>query len=106
MVVIVCSSRPPRKPLLICVRTERQFPVTLLKTPSQSRISLGPCKLYVQGQWLCFTSNPPPRVLATWNVNDLRRFGLIEGHFCFEAGARCGKQGEQPLHVSLPALQR
>ncbi|ELU05544.1 hypothetical protein CAPTEDRAFT_66459, partial [Capitella teleta] len=67
---------------------ERQFHIRLLKVPPLSCVPLGPCKLYVHGQSLCITSDSslPPRILASWDVQDLRRFGLIEGNFCFEVG--------------------
>jgi hypothetical protein len=74
--------------LLVCL-AERQFQGRLLKAPPLSQLPLGPCKLYVHEQSLCITTDappPPPRILAAWDVQDFRRFGLIEDNFCFEVG--------------------
>ena len=44
------------------------------------------------------TTGIPPRLLHSWQLGDLRRYGVLEEvKFCFEGGSRCG-QGEG-LHV-------
>ena len=78
--------------------SEKVFPVKVLKSPAGSLKSVPsgsgtPWKLYVLGPRLCLASSAPPapRILATWNLTQLRRYGLVDGKFVFEAGTRCGK---------------
>ena len=55
------------------------------------------------------TSGVPPKIVHSWNLNDLRRFGSLEnGRFCFEGGSRCGKgEGVHILRMDDPQdLQR
>lgn len=33
----------------------------------------------------------PPRVAGQWQIADLRRYGVVDGRFCFEGGSRCLK---------------
>lgn len=41
----------------------------------------------------------PPRLVGIWEIAHLRRYGVVEGRFCFEGGSRCGR-GEG-LHVLI-----
>ena len=55
------------------------------------------------------TAGIPPKIVHSWNLNDLRRFGALEnGRFCFEGGSRCGKgEGVHILRMDDPQdLQR
>lgn len=70
---------------------EFQFPVQLVKVPSGSRLSVEGVRLLIHGLQFCLTAHVPPRILHSWNVTDLRRFGTVDGKFCFEGGSRCGK---------------
>lgn len=38
-------------------------------------------------------------MVGHWLISNLRRYGVVDGRFCFEGGSRCGK-GEG-LHVLL-----
>ncbi|XP_041364273.1 LOW QUALITY PROTEIN: uncharacterized protein LOC121379688 [Gigantopelta aegis] len=73
---------------------EHQFPVQIAKVPSNSKLPLQSVKLLIHGQRFCFTvhtCHTPPRILQTWQISDLRRFGSVDGKFCFEGGSKCGK---------------
>ena len=50
------------------------------------------------------TSGIPPKLFHSWNLNDMRRFGPLEGgRFCFEGGSRCGKgEGIHILRLDDP----
>ncbi len=81
---------------------EHQYPVKLVKCPGNktssgsgsgaaSSVSAGPVLLLVHGLRLCLTTGSPPRVLYSWSVPDLRRFGAVDKKFVIEAGSRSGK---------------
>lgn len=78
------------EPLLLA-DAEFQFPVQPVKVPSGSRIPLEGVNLLIHGTQFCITAQVPPRILQCWNVADLRRYGAVDGKFCFEGGSRCGK---------------
>ena len=78
---------------------EFQFPIRPVKVPSGSRIPLEGVKLLIHGPQFCVTALSPPRILQCWNVADLRRFGAVDGKFCFEGGSRCGKGERESLLV-------
>jgi hypothetical protein len=40
----------------------------------------------------------PPKLSGFWPLDQLRRFGAIDGKFCFEGGSFCGK-GNQKLFI-------
>ena len=69
----------------------------LLKSPPSKLLQPGPVKLVLQQQRLCLLSargaSVPPTVLSAWNVTDLRRYGVVDGKFCFEAGTRSCQGG-------------
>ncbi|XP_065158382.1 uncharacterized protein [Atheta coriaria] len=74
-----------------------QFLVLLSSAPTKARIQAGPAKLHVQEKGFCLSVGVPPRLVGHWLMSNLRRYGVVEGRFCFEGGSRCGK-GEG-LHV-------
>ncbi|XP_023240460.1 uncharacterized protein LOC111638920 [Centruroides sculpturatus] len=78
---------------------DQQFLVQVSHVPVKSKIACGPARLHLQDYAFCLTSNVPPRLLGTWPIKELRRFGVVDGKFCFEGGSRCGK-GEG-VHVLL-----
>ncbi|CAH1154503.1 unnamed protein product [Phaedon cochleariae] len=65
--------------------------VLVSSAPPKSRLPPGPARLHVQERGFCVTSGVPPRVAGRWLVGDLRRYGVVEGRFCFEGGSRCGR---------------
>lgn len=75
------------------------FLVLLSSAPAKARLPPGPARLHVQENGFCLTTGVPPRLGGHWLVSHLRRYGVIEGRFCFEGGSRCGK-GEG-LHVLI-----
>ncbi|KAK6630408.1 hypothetical protein RUM43_014753 [Polyplax serrata] len=69
----------------------QQFLVLVSQVPSRAKISTGPARLHVQEMKFCMTSGVPPRLIGFWEIGHLRRYGVIEGRFCFEGGSRCGR---------------
>jgi len=55
--------------------------------------------LHIQDRRFCITIGVPPRLVGIWEIAHLRRYGVVEGRFCFEGGSRCGR-GEG-LHVLI-----
>ncbi|XP_078731521.1 uncharacterized protein LOC144946481 [Lampetra fluviatilis] len=55
-----------------------------------SRLEEGPGTLHCVNQTCALTRGAPPRLLARWNLPELRRYGAVPGGFVFEAGSRCG----------------
>ncbi|XP_045213792.2 uncharacterized protein LOC123564348 [Mercenaria mercenaria] len=79
---------------------EHQFPVRTIKVPSHSKLPLDLLRMHIHGQKFCLTGHIPPKILCSWQVSELRRFGTIDGKFCFEGGSRCGKgQGSHVLQT-------
>ena len=77
----------------------------LIQTPSPNNKSKPcPVKVHVQNRRFSLTSGVPPKLFHSWNLNDLRRFGSLEGgRFCFEGGSRCGKgEGIHILRLDDP----
>ncbi|KAL5018490.1 hypothetical protein ScPMuIL_004212 [Solemya velum] len=70
---------------------EHQFPVRIAKVPLHSKLPLELVHLHIHGQKFALTSYVPPKILMSWQISDLRRFGMVDSHFCFEGGSRCGK---------------
>jgi hypothetical protein len=75
------------------------FLVLVSSAPAKSRLPPGPARLHVQERGFCLTTGVPPRVAGEWLISNLRRYGVVEGRFCFEGGSRCGKA--EGLHVLL-----
>ncbi|XP_045774441.1 uncharacterized protein LOC123873599 [Maniola jurtina] len=63
------------------------------------KLPAGPARLHLQGRRFALTSGVPPRLLGLWELAHLRRYGVVEGRFCFEGGSHCGK-GEG-LHMLI-----
>ncbi|XP_022239652.1 uncharacterized protein LOC111085432 [Limulus polyphemus] len=78
---------------------EHNYLVQVSHVPARSKLPCGPARLHLQDYTFCLTSGVPPKLLGTWPLKELRRFGVVEGKFCFEGGSRCGK-GEG-LHILL-----
>ena len=77
----------------------------LIQTPSPNNKSKPcPVKVHVQNRRFSLTSGVPPKLFHSWNLNDLRRFGSLEGgRFCFEGGSRCGRgEGIHILRLDDP----
>ncbi|XP_059054709.1 uncharacterized protein LOC131848789 [Achroia grisella] len=63
------------------------------------RLPAGPARLHLHERRFALTAGVPPRLLGIWELAHLRRYGVVEGRFCFEGGSHCGK-GEG-LHVLI-----
>nr|XP_026487996.1 uncharacterized protein LOC113394791 isoform X1 [Vanessa tameamea] len=61
------------------------------------RLAAGPARLHLHHRRFALTAGVPPRLLGVWEIAHLRRYGVVDGRFCFEGGSHCGK-GEG-LHV-------
>ncbi|KAK4873688.1 hypothetical protein RN001_013048 [Aquatica leii] len=66
------------------------FLVLLSSAPPKARLQPGPARLHVQEFGFCLSTGVPPRVAGHWMISHLRRYGVVEGRFCFEGGSRCG----------------
>ncbi|XP_011506061.1 PREDICTED: uncharacterized protein LOC105368690 [Ceratosolen solmsi marchali] len=78
---------------------DQQFLILISSAPVRAKLSTGPAHLHVQEHRFCMTVGVPPRLIGTWEIGQLRRYGVVEGRFCFEGGSRCGR-GEG-LHVLI-----
>uniref|UniRef100_T1KRP6 IRS-type PTB domain-containing protein n=1 Tax=Tetranychus urticae TaxID=32264 RepID=T1KRP6_TETUR len=76
---------------------EHQYPVEIVSFPAKSRLTVGPSRLHIRDGCFALVSGNPPRLAGLWSLPDLRRYGVLNGKFCFEGGSSCGK-GEG-LHV-------
>lgn len=70
---------------------EHQYPVRILKVPPGSKLPLENARMHIHDSKFCFTAYIPPKMLQSWQISELRRFGLVESKFAFEGGSRCGK---------------
>ncbi|XP_018333110.1 uncharacterized protein LOC108742399 isoform X2 [Agrilus planipennis] len=66
------------------------FLVLLSSAPAKAKLPAGPARLHVHGQDFSLSSGVPPRLIGTWKLAYLRRYGVVDGRFCFEGGSRCG----------------
>ncbi|KAK0172359.1 hypothetical protein PV328_005689 [Microctonus aethiopoides] len=78
---------------------DQQFLIMISTAPSKAKIANGPAHLHIQDRRFCITVGVPPRLVGVWEIAHLRRYGVVEGKFCFEGGSRCGR-GEG-LHVLI-----
>ncbi|OTF78628.1 hypothetical protein BLA29_002996 [Euroglyphus maynei] len=58
---------------------------------NQNKVKCGSARLLLQDSIFCLVNGIPPTLLCYWSIKQLRRFGLIDGKFCFEGGSKCGK---------------
>lgn len=84
----------------------QHFNAHLLQLPTKSKLGAGqgPVKVHIQNRRFSLTSGVPPKLLHSWELVDLRRYGPLEtGRFCFEGGSRCGKgEGIHLLRLDDP----
>ncbi|XP_015185616.1 PREDICTED: uncharacterized protein LOC107071270 isoform X2 [Polistes dominula] len=78
---------------------DQQFLILISTAPSKAKLTNGPAHLHIQDRRFCITVGIPPRLVGIWEIGHLRRYGVVEGRFCFEGGSRCGR-GEG-LHVLI-----
>nr|XP_050848752.1 uncharacterized protein LOC127063269 [Vespula vulgaris] len=78
---------------------DQQFLILISTAPSKAKLTNGPAHLHIQDRRFCITVGIPPRLVGIWEIAHLRRYGVVEGRFCFEGGSRCGR-GEG-LHVLI-----
>lgn len=78
---------------------DRQFLVLISTAASKGKLSNGPAHLRVQNYRFCITVGIPPRLVGIWKIVHLRKYGVVDGRFCFEGGSRCDR-GEG-LHVLI-----
>ncbi|XP_011335623.1 uncharacterized protein LOC105278317 isoform X1 [Ooceraea biroi] len=78
---------------------DQQFLILISSVPSKAKFTNGPAHLHIQDRRFCITIGVPPRLVGIWEIAHLRRYGVVEGRFCFEGGSRCGR-GEG-LHVLI-----
>ncbi|KAJ2940330.1 hypothetical protein O0L34_g4 [Tuta absoluta] len=78
--------------------SSREF-LVLIGGGGARKLPAGPARLHLQGRRFALTSGVPPRLLGLWELAHLRRYGVVEGRFCFEGGSHSGK-GEG-LHVLI-----
>ncbi|XP_075588920.1 uncharacterized protein LOC124496843 isoform X2 [Dermatophagoides farinae] len=95
---------------------ERHFIVQVVNVPNnghntitsnhhhhQNKIKCGSARLLLQDSIFCLVTGIPPSLMCYWSIKQLRRFGLIDGKFCFEGGSQCGKGiGLHILYTSEP----
>ncbi|XP_077290923.1 uncharacterized protein LOC143914534 isoform X2 [Arctopsyche grandis] len=72
------------------------MPALVALAPPKSRVPRGPVRVHVRHvpalpSTVCITSGVPPKLLAVWDVADLRRYGMVDGRLCFEVGTRGGR---------------
>lgn len=84
--------------MLFCI-ADQQFLILISTAPTKAKLANGPAHLHVQDRRFCITVGVPPRLVGIWEIAHLRRYGVVEGRFCFEGGSRCGR-GEG-LHVLI-----
>ncbi|XP_054261372.1 uncharacterized protein LOC128985652 [Macrosteles quadrilineatus] len=68
-----------------------QWLVQICSAPAKAKLPPGPARLLLQEYQFCLTVGVPPRLINFWQISQLRKFGVIEGKFCFEGGSRCGR---------------
>ncbi|KAI1291994.1 Protein Dok-7 [Halotydeus destructor] len=79
----------------------QQFLVQLTHLPARSKLATGPARVHLQDKSFCIVTGIPPKLSGTWTLQQLRKYGLIEGKFCFEGGSSCGKgEGLHVLHTN------
>lgn len=59
--------------------------------PAKSKLTCGPARLHLQNKQFCLVTGHPPRITGHWILSHLRKFGIVDGKFCFEGGTLCLK---------------
>ncbi|XP_059476896.1 uncharacterized protein LOC132197566 isoform X2 [Neocloeon triangulifer] len=77
---------------------DQQFLIQVSSAPPKSKVVPGPARLHIQDHKFCLTNGVPPRLLGVWEIGHLRRYGVVDGKFCFEGGSRCSAKCEG-LHI-------
>lgn len=70
---------------------EKHYLVHIIGLPPKSKLTCGPARLLLQDFTFGLVSGIPPRLLGHWSLEQLRRYGSVDGKFCFEGGSHCGK---------------
>lgn len=79
-----------------------QFLVQITLVPGKSKLTCGPARLHLQNKSFCLVTGLPPKIAGHWNLSHLRKFGVVDGKFCFQGGTQCLKGTFSPLiYVSL-----
>lgn len=65
--------------------------IQISQVPSKSKLNTGPARLHLQDGSFSLVSGSPPRLMGVWPLVQLRRYGIVNGKFCFEGGSLCGK---------------
>ncbi|XP_065350266.1 uncharacterized protein LOC135946132 [Cloeon dipterum] len=73
---------------------DQQFLIQVSSAPPKSKVVPGPARLHIQDHKFCLTNGVPPRLLGVWEIGHLRRYGVVDGKFCFEGGSRCSAKCE------------
>ncbi|XP_058836233.1 uncharacterized protein LOC131692891 [Topomyia yanbarensis] len=68
-----------------------QYLVLVSSAPPKAKLSTGPARMHIQDHRFCLTTGVPPRLNGLWNIQHLRRYGVVDNRFCFEGGSGCGK---------------
>lgn len=80
---------------------EDQFKVQVTNVPNNSKLPLDVLRMHIHRQKFCLTNGAPPKVLAIWQISDLRKFGVVDKKFIFEGGSNCGKGKSSAKSVFL-----
>ena len=82
----------------------QHFLAHLVQLPNKSKLPMGQVRVHVQNRRFSLTHGIPPKLVHSWDLIDLRRYGALEGsRFCFEGGTRCGKgEGAHVLRLDDP----
>ena len=82
----------------------QHFAAHLIQAPTKSKFPTGAVRVHLQNRRFSLTHGVPPKLVHSWHLVDLRRYGALEsGRFCFEGGSRCGKgEGLHVLGVDSP----
>ncbi|XP_038109325.1 uncharacterized protein LOC6053441 isoform X2 [Culex quinquefasciatus] len=68
-----------------------QYLVLVSSAPPKAKLATGPARMHIQDHRFCLTTGVPPRLTGMWNIQHLRRYGVVDNRFCFEGGSSCGK---------------
>ncbi|KAL3260090.1 hypothetical protein MRX96_016558 [Rhipicephalus microplus] len=80
----------------------QQFLVQIWHAPGRAKLASGPARLHLQDHLFCMTSGVPPRLLGSWPLKELRRFGLVDGKILLRGwlqvrkGRRAARAPHQP----------